>query len=407
LSLGAARAARALAIAREAIEGENSPATRRDYERDLAHFLRWFARVRGGAAAPSGAGALVPAAAALLEVRRLDVVAYVRAFSSSRHPRGLRLTLRGGERLAAGRFRFPLPEGAGEAAPRLVEGRWVTLRRGARHDAARLDAFDGASLTISCAGEAFGLAPTIPRADLLLALAARTMGRRLAVLARVFAELRAAGLVESDPLRGVKRPRVGRDGTTPACTERDAAALFAALPPWGTDLAGDRDRLLLAFLFALGLRAGEAGRLATADFLPGRPEVLQVTVKGGRVRNLPLPPLISRWKAEYVTRYAIAGPLFPSLSRNASRGRPFDGAAVGRIFAQRAAAAGLPPCYTPHSARAAAITRWILEGADFDAVQDAAGHRSPETTMRYHRARRRIERSPILKVAVPFGGEGE
>jgi integrase len=68
----------------------------------------------------------------------------------------------------------------------------------------------------------------------------------------------------------------------------------------------------------------------------------------------------------------------------------------------RARAVGLSPRLSPHGARVTAITEWLLAGAEIDAVQDAAGHACTETTLRYHRARNRLERSPITRSRLDF-----
>jgi integrase/recombinase XerD len=231
-------------------------------------------------------------------------------------------------------------------------------------------------------------------------LSPATGARRLAVLSGFFSALARAGVVPRDPTDGVARPRAPDHGRTRGLTPDEVNRVLAACPR-GTFRA-DRDRLFLGVLFFEWLRIAEACRLRADDL--GEEQgvaVLHVRQKGGRERRLALHEDLARCAREYVERWDVRGFLFPSLARG-SGDRPItpDGARA-LVWRPAILRAGLDPAHvSPHSARVAGITAALLLDVPLPDVQDFAGHARPETTLRYHRARARLDRAPVR--VLPF-----
>ena len=114
-----------------------------------------------------------------------------------------------------------------------------------------------------------------------------------------------------------------------------------------------------------GLRRGEIARVQTDDVLD---DVLRVVGKGGRVRLVPLHPVLAGQLAGRPD-----GWLFPSRE-----GGHLTPGAVGRIMS-----AALPAGWTPHTLRHRAGTDWYAVDRDLLAVQTLLGHDRPQTTQRY------------------------
>lgn len=226
-------------------------------------------------------------------------------------------------------------------------------------------------------------------------LAASTGARRLAVLRAFFEALRQAGVVREDPTRGVLRPRPPAEGRTRGLSADEVNRILAACPRGA--LRADRDRLFLGFLFFQWLRLNEAVRLRVEDLSveQGTP-VVRVRQKGGRERTLALRAELATLAQEYVARHGLEGFLFPSLGRGLGE-RPLSADGARRLVWRPAVLrAGLDPRgLVPHSARVAGITAALLLDVSLPDVQDFAGHARPETTLRYHRARRRLDRAPV------------
>jgi integrase len=231
-------------------------------------------------------------------------------------------------------------------------------------------------------------------------LAPETGARRLAVIHAFYEELRKAGIVLESPARDVPRPRASLEGKTAGLEPAQVDRLLAACER-GTQ-KGERELLLLAVLFFQWLRVSEAVRLRVEDLgeTAGVP-TLTIRAKGGRERTLALRPEVGDLALAYVAIYQISGFLFPALSPGASDERPMTTEAARLVFKKACARAGLDPgLYSPHSARVSGITAALLADAPLDAVQDFAGHARAETTLRYHRARKRLDRAPVNRL--PF-----
>ena len=117
--------------------------------------------------------------------------------------------------------------------------------------------------------------------------------------------------------------------------------------------------------------------------------VLRVCGKGGKVVLVPLPPAVAR-AVDRAAGERTTGPLL--LNR---RGVRMDRHAATRRLRQLAAVAGVRlPRMHPHMLRHTFVTTMLDAGVDLRAVQIAARHADPRTTMRYDRARKNLDRHP-------------
>ena len=221
-----------------------------------------------------------------------------------------------------------------------------------------------------------------------------TITRKLSVAANVYAVLVEERVLEKNPFGRVKRPRVSREGKTPALTKRQAEKLLAT--PDRSRHVGHRDFVLLGLLFFCGLRRHEVVKVRREDFVETSGHVvLRVRGKGGKDASVKVAPALWREVQAYILRWGLTGHLFPAMSRNEEFNNP-DGhistTAVAQLFKKYCRRAGLDAKrLAPHSARATAITLALDGGASVRQVQHFARHADANTTLRYDRARQNLD----------------
>ena len=145
-----------------------------------------------------------------------------------------------------------------------------------------------------------------------------------------------------------------------------------------------RDRVLLEAIYAGGLRVSETVGLTWADVLPrdGRVQ-LSITGKGGKVRQVLLPEIVSRALRSLRDEADANDPVFPS--RNG--GGKLTERNVNAMVKRTAAKAGINEAISPHWLRHAHGSHAIDRGASLPEVQATLGHDNIATTSGYLHAR--------------------
>jgi site-specific recombinase XerD len=234
-------------------------------------------------------------------------------------------------------------------------------------------------------------------------LAGSTLRRKLAALSSLFEYLCEQNAVTTNPVDGVKRPKVEtNEGKTPALGDAQTRQLLKL--PVGEGLQQLRDRALLSVLFHHGLRREEVCSLTVSSMHPRRgvPH-LRVRGKGGKVRNIPLHPGTHELLLDYLEASGHArdkeGALFRPIrnNRTGTVDRPLSADGVYKIV--RGYSAKLGVSSSPHVARATAATNALDNGADIAKVQEWLGHSDISTTRMYDRRKSRPEDSPTFKVS--------
>jgi site-specific recombinase XerD len=230
-------------------------------------------------------------------------------------------------------------------------------------------------------------------------LASASTARRLSTVSSWYRYLVSTGVTGTNPVDAVDRPGVDRDSSPTVGLTGAQAAAFMRAARAGTGPTARRDAALLALLAELGLRVGEALRLDVTDLRRNRGHrTVRVTGKGGRHRELPLPPPLCRDLDAH-----LESQVGPALFTTAA-GKRVDPSTVFRLVRRTARAAGLPEAdrLSPHSLRHTVATAALDAGAPLRDVQDLLGHADPRTTRRYDRSRGSLDRSPAYLIANLF-----
>lgn len=222
---------------------------------------------------------------------------------------------------------------------------------------------------------------------------ARQLGVR-----RFSAWLTEEGELDSDPLIGVRAPKIDSKVIEPL-TDEEIRALLATCT--GRDLMARRDAALIRFMVETGSRAGEVVGLALDDVDVVRGTAIIRRGKGGKGRIVPFGPQT----AQAIDRYLRVRRSHRLASTTAlwlgDRGKAFTYDALHKSLGARARAAGIER-FHPHLLRHTAAHRWLAAGGSEGGLMAVAGWTRPDMLMRYTRARA-SERAAVEARALNLG----
>ena len=234
-----------------------------------------------------------------------------------------------------------------------------------------------------------------PRPDGTPGLKPATINRRLTPLRLLFQRLHRYHLIAVNPMEFVKGRKLSNRSATLYLSRAEARALEEACG--GPTLRDVRDRALIVFMLATGVRSGEALGLTVADLgtIDGH-AVAWITGKGGARERVKVAPRARRALQQYLDAASIVdGAVFrrlrplgidryaPTAPRRYAVHDALSYVGLKYILRERFAAAHLEQALSPHSLRHSFITLALRGGASLPMVQTAARHANPQTTMRY------------------------
>lgn len=164
---------------------------------------------------------------------------------------------------------------------------------------------------------------------------------------------------------------------------------------------GASQRLALVLGFYLGLRCSEITSIKYGDIDNG---ILSVNGKGRKVRRIPLSETLLNELYAYIDMTSIKGatpdPKRHLIESRESGGHKIASSTVWRWYTSIARACGIEKHFSPHSARATAITKALDSGVGIRDVSNLAGHVSIETTAIYDK--RRGEASRVVVASIKY-----
>jgi integrase/recombinase XerD len=209
-----------------------------------------------------------------------------------------------------------------------------------------------------------------------------TARARQLALRRFSAWLVEEGETDTDPLLGLKAPKLDAKVVEPLTAEQITALVAACA---GKEMRDRRDEALVRLMIETGARAGEvvALRVEDVDLAAGTAVVRRG--KGGRGRVVPFGPQTSRALDRYLRArrtHRLAGT--PALWLG-DRGKEFSYDALHKTLGERARAAGIDG-FRPHRLRHTAAHRWLAAGGSEGGLMAVAGWTRPDMLLRYTRA---------------------
>lgn len=210
-------------------------------------------------------------------------------------------------------------------------------------------------------------------------LSARSLARALSAVRAFYRWLDAAEGIDCAALQVVRTPK--RPARLPRPVSAEAAhALIRDVSPDARPWIAARDRAALTLIWGSGLRISEALGLTQRD--APLAEVIRVTGKGGKEREVPVLPAAR----QAVEHYRALCPHAPGANAPlflGARGGPLSPRLLQKAMAAARMALGLPATATPHALRHAFATQLLAAGGDLRAVQELLGHASLSTTQVY------------------------
>lgn len=204
-----------------------------------------------------------------------------------------------------------------------------------------------------------------------------TMARNLTSIKRFHQYLLVQGAASHNPAEHLDPPKLERRLPDVLAVE-EIAALLAAPDP--DEPLGQRDRAILAVLYATGIRVSELTALQQAALLLARG---LVRIRGRRARIVP----IAAKDIRTLKRYLRQGR--PHLARPDSTDHVFLNAQGGSLSRMsvwkiiKTAGAHIGKEISPHTLRHSFATHLLEGGANLRAVQELLGHADISTTQIY------------------------
>lgn len=213
-----------------------------------------------------------------------------------------------------------------------------------------------------------------------------SIARKLASLRTFFQFLVREGKLESNPAKLVATPRIERK--LPNHLSMEDAVRFIEAPDINTDL-GRRDRAIIEFLYATGIRVGELVSidLKNIDF---RERLVRVTGKRKKQRIVPFHEHALQTLMHYLseTRPVFLNNCPPAVRDDRAvflnyQGTRITTRSVGRMIDKYIKLCADIHNISPHSLRHSFATHLLDQGADLRDIQELLGHARLSTTQIY------------------------
>lgn len=212
-------------------------------------------------------------------------------------------------------------------------------------------------------------------------MASRSIARHLTTLRNFYRFLVENGHVSSNPVEQLSAPRQWQ--SLPKYLNTQQISQLIAAPDLGRP-QGLRDRAMLEFLYATGLRVSELCKVGISD-LERDLGYVRVLGKGNKHRLIP----VGKSALRAVKAYLDRGRLLLLKQRSSpylfvtNRGGAMTRQAFWKLLAGYGKKAGIFHDLTPHVLRHTFATHLLEGGADLRSVQTMLGHADISTTQIY------------------------
>jgi len=165
-------------------------------------------------------------------------------------------------------------------------------------------------------------------------------------------------------------------------------------------LLGIRDKAMLEFAYATGVRVSELLNLKKSDLFL-KDEVVRIFGKGSKERLVPIGSHAIYWMEQYLTkvRPVLAKKKFESKDYVFLnyRGKKLSRMGFFKILRGYVVQAGIDKNVHPHTIRHSFATHLLERGADIRVVQELLGHSKISTTQIYTHIDRTMLRETLIK----------
>lgn len=209
---------------------------------------------------------------------------------------------------------------------------------------------------------------------------ASTVSRNLASTRSFYQYLVRTKVVLQDPTNGIQAPKIEKRVPS-ILTAKEVELLLEQ--PQDVDLKGIRDKAMLEFAYATGMRVTEIISLNIQDV--NLKESYVICKTGSRQRNIPLGTLSMKALKEYIEDarpYMIKDESVEALFVNVN-GKRLTRQGFWKIVKYYKEQAHITKEITPHVLRHSFATHLLQNGADLKAIQTMLGHSDISSTQVY------------------------
>lgn len=207
-----------------------------------------------------------------------------------------------------------------------------------------------------------------------------TISRNLATIRSFYTYLVRTKKIKRDPTVGIQSPKVEKKVPS-ILTAKEVELLLEQ--PSNVDLKGIRDKAMLEFAYATGMRVTEIISLNISDV--NIKESLVVCNSGFKKRNIPLGSISMKALIEYIERsrpILIKDDKTEALFVNVN-GKRLTRQGFWKIIKYYKEQAHITKEITPHVLRHSFATHLLQNGADLKAIQTMLGHSDISSTQVY------------------------
>ena len=209
----------------------------------------------------------------------------------------------------------------------------------------------------------------------------RSINRKIACLRSYYRFLLAQQRIEANPMLRIKAPKVSKK--LPAFVAEEPFNTLLDTFTFEENFEGQRDRLILEFLYGTGIRLAELIGIADSD-LNMRAKTVRVLGKGNKERIVPINDSLLA-SIEVYQKYKKSE--FPDNNSEkllvTNKARPLYPKFVYRVVKKYISLITTSENNSPHVLRHSFATHLLNKGADLNAIKDLLGHSSLAATQVY------------------------
>ena len=222
-----------------------------------------------------------------------------------------------------------------------------------------------------------------------------TVRKKVLSLYSIFEHLKHLESLPNNPFKDIVfelRRHKGGDRRSTKMVPFEKVKEILAIKP--SDAKDQRDIAILACLFGGGLRRSEVTGLRLMDVQP-KDGSLYLLLRNTKAQTSAL-QFILPWAKPHIERYIelrkkegadAKGAVFIAYSGRAASSKPITDSALYLMFIHWMRKVGLDETYTPHCARATAVTLLLERGKTHRTVMKFSRHASPEMVSHYDKLR--------------------
>lgn len=235
-----------------------------------------------------------------------------------------------------------------------------------------------------------------------------TQKQHLAAIRKMLEYMTVKGVLEHNPAKGVKGPRIGSaPNRTPLLSAEQARLLLDSIDT--SHLIGLRDRALIGILLFTFARVSAAVELRVQDYeVIDDIAYLSLRDREGKINRVPLHPNARAYLETYLEQACIdnepPSPLFRSSNRSRNRNQilnqPMTRKSILKMLKRRVQENGLPESICAQSFRGTGIVAYLRGGGDIEIAARIAGHESIRSTQAYLREDVEISLNEIQRIEI-------